>query len=56
MDLYKPRFDTRSAAEWLVEAENFDRMAEQFKENAELSDGFRKLALEARGKSQRTNS
>lgn len=48
MDLDKPRFDARSAVEWLSEANDFERMAEQFKENAELSDGFRKLAANAR--------
>lgn len=48
MDAYKPRFDMRSAADWLAEADHFDRMAEQFKDTAELSRGFRELATEAR--------
>lgn len=51
MDPYKPRFDARSASEWLSEAKHFDRMAEQFGLNAELSNGFRKLAADARQRS-----
>lgn len=48
METYHPRFDSRSAAQRLAEAEKFDAMAERFKSNPELSEGFRKLALEAR--------
>lgn len=49
MAIYTPRFDSRSAAERLEQAEKFERMAEQFKKgNPKLSEGFRKLAEDAR--------
>lgn len=48
MENYTPRFDHRSAAERLAQAEKFERFAERFKDNPELSQEFRKLAQEAR--------
>lgn len=48
MENYTPRFDRRSAAERLAQAEKFEQMAEQFKSNPKLSESFRKLAEEAR--------
>jgi len=45
------RFETRSAAEWLAEAEHFERMAEKFRENVELHEGFLNLAANARKRS-----
>lgn len=45
---YTPRFDRRSAAERLAQAEKFEQMAEQFKSNSKLSESFRSLADEAR--------
>lgn len=50
MDEYKPRFDRRSVADWLAEAEHFERMAELFEANGQLSRGFRKLAADARSR------
>lgn len=44
----KPTFDTRAAADWLADAERFERMSEQLKENAALSEAFRQLAADAR--------
>jgi len=43
-----PRFDGRSAADWLTQAERFGRMAEQFAKNPQLSESFRDLAAGAR--------
>ncbi len=48
MEIYTPRFDRRSAAERIAQAEKFERMAERFKSNPKLSDGFRRLAEDAR--------
>lgn len=48
METYTPRFDRRSAAERLAEAEKFELMAERFKSNPELSERFRKLAEDVR--------
>lgn len=48
METYTPRFDRRSADERLAEAEKFERMAERFKNNPGLSEGFRKLAEDTR--------
>lgn len=48
MDAFNSRFDHRSAADWLREAEHFDEMAERFKDNARLADGFRALGANAR--------
>lgn len=50
VDSYKPRFDGRSAEDWLAEAERFERMAVQFRASPELSGNFRDLAAVARGK------
>lgn len=48
-----PLFDSRSAAERLAQAEKFERMAEQFKDNPKLRNGFNRLAEEAREQVQR---
>ena len=48
VETYRPRFDNRSAAERLAQAEKFEAMAERFKNNPGLCEGFRKLAAEAR--------
>ena len=48
MEKYTPLFDRRSAAERLAQAERFERIAERFKTNPELSASFNKLAREAR--------
>lgn len=48
MEIYTPSFDSRSAVERIAQAEQFERMAERFKDNSELSDGFRQLAEQAR--------
>lgn len=53
MEIYTPPFDRRSAAERLAQAEKFERMAQRFNNNPELSEGFRKLAKDAREQVQR---
>lgn len=47
-DGHMPRFDGRSAADWLTQAERFGRMAEQFAKNPQLSESFRDLAAGTR--------
>lgn len=54
--MLKPRFDGRSAADWIAQAERFERMAEQFQANAELSANFRELAIDAREKAKHSAS
>jgi len=50
VDVYRSRFDHRAAADLVSEAEHFERMAERFKDNDELSEGFRRLAAVARAR------
>lgn len=48
METDTPRFDGRSADERLAQAGAFERLAEKFKDNPELSEAFRNFALEVR--------
>lgn len=54
MDKYRSRFDRRMGVEWIAQAEEFERMAEQFKWNTQLSASFSKLAADAREKASRS--
>ena len=54
MNRYETRFDGRSAADWLLDAEHFERMADQLKGKTKLSRSFRELAAEARRKAAYT--
>ena len=51
MHSYIPRFDRRSAADWLAEAQRLERMAQQFGRVPDLANAFRDLAASAREKS-----
>ncbi len=51
---HRPPFDGRSAADWVAQAERYERMAEQFQANAELSGNFRRLAADARERAKRS--
>jgi hypothetical protein len=47
-DARLPRFDGRTTVEWLVQAERFDRLAEEFRENRQLCESLHLLAAGAR--------
>lgn len=55
MDKYRSKFDRRTTVEWITQAEEFERMAEQFKSNTELSGSFSELAADAREKALRAS-
>ena len=55
MDKPRSRFDDRSAADWIAQAEQFERMAAQFSANAELSESFKSLAEDAREKARHSS-
>lgn len=48
MEKDAPRLDSRSAKEQLAQAETFERLADKFKDNRELSEAFRNFAQEVR--------
>lgn len=56
MDRYRSRFDGRTPADWITQAEQFERMADQFRGNPDLSDSFRKLAKDARDRAEHRSS
>lgn len=56
VDVYRPKWNFRSAADWLAEAEHLDRMADRFRQNGRLSDGFRNLAAHARKRAAEADS
>jgi hypothetical protein len=52
MDNPRSPFENRSAADWIAQAEKFERIAAHFSANPELGDSFRHLAEDAREKAQ----
>lgn len=52
MDALKSNLSGRSPAEWLIEADKYQRMARRFRHNPELSETFDHLAEDARDRAR----
>jgi len=56
LEKYRSWLADRTIADWVAQAEQFERMAERFKGTPELSDNFKKLAAYARDRTRHRRS